>query len=233
MENIRKRVNMKLVRTNKQAQRAANRINFKRYEIFDDNLAVVELYKKELVYNKPIYLGFTILELSKLHMYTFHYDVMLLNFNIALLYTDTDSLVYEVETKNFFEDCKAKGILNYFDTKNDKIVGKFKDEYAGERITSFVALQSKSYSIQTSENKTCNKCKGVKKKILQSSISHQDYLNTLFKNIEKTVDFYIFKTEKHNIKTVRLSKVALTRKDEKRQRVPGTVITRAFGFQKS
>ncbi len=230
MENIRKRVNMKLVRTSKQAQRAANSLLYKRYAILDDDLAVVELYKSEIVYNKPIYLGFIILELSKLHMYTFHYDVMLANFNLALLYTDTDSLIYEVETRNFFEDCERKGIMGYFDTKDDKMVGKFKDEFAKTRIVSFVALQSKTYSVLTAEDTESHKCKGVKKSVIKKAITHENFKEALFQGKEMEVRFYIFKTEKHDVKTVRITKMALTPKDDKRERVPGTVLTRAPGF---
>ena len=104
--------------------------------------------------NKPIYVGFCILELSKLLMYEFHYDYVLKTFNGAkLLFADTDSLVYEIKDKYVYEQCfKDKKLFDfsgypinskYYDSSKKKVLGKMKDKFNGMRIVEFIGLKSK------------------------------------------------------------------------------------------
>ena len=76
----------------------------------DNTFSLVELSKKIVKLDKPIYAGFTILDLSKLHMYDFHYNIMKPKYgvNIQLLMTDTDSFVYKIKTEDFYADMKGK-----------------------------------------------------------------------------------------------------------------------------
>ncbi|GBN22535.1 hypothetical protein AVEN_268168-1, partial [Araneus ventricosus] len=106
MENIRNRVDVQLVNDEKKAQKLVAAPTFKRFKIFDNELVGVERVKKCLTLDKPIYVGFVILELSKLIMYNFHYNVMKKEYGdkAELLFTDTDSLTYEVETEDIYED---------------------------------------------------------------------------------------------------------------------------------
>ena len=104
IENQRKRMNIKLVNDKKVYQRCVNKPNFMSQKIFDKNSAAVHCSKTVLTLNKPIYVGFCILELSKLLMYQFHYDYVLKTFSdLKLLYADTDSLVYEIKGGNVDE----------------------------------------------------------------------------------------------------------------------------------
>ena len=118
----------------------------------------VHCKKKIISLNKPIYIGFCILELSKLLMYQFHYDYILKIFdNVKLLFTDTDSLVYEIKGKNVYEQCFKDKELFYFsgydknsihfDDSNEKKLGKMKDEFNGNKIDECVGLKSKMYSL--------------------------------------------------------------------------------------
>ena len=86
--------------------------------IYNEDLAAIKMKKKEIVLNKPIYAGMAILDLSKLHMYRFHYDVLKQRYGskAKLLFTDTDSLCYLIQTQNVFEDQKARSEL--FDLSN-------------------------------------------------------------------------------------------------------------------
>ena len=94
MENIRKRINVKLINYKKTYLRCFNKPNLISQKFFDKNFVAVHCSKTVLTLNKPIYIGFCILELSKLLMYKFHYDYVLKTFNgVKLLFTDTDSLV--------------------------------------------------------------------------------------------------------------------------------------------
>ena len=111
--------------------------------------------KISLTLNKPIYVRFTVLETSKWEMYNFHYNSMIKKFNTKLLFTDRDSLCYELHEKNPYEKMyKHKELFDlsnfsksgkYYCTDNKKVVGKMKDEYDGKSILKFVGLKSKMY----------------------------------------------------------------------------------------
>jgi len=191
-ENIRNRTNIKIVKTEKEAEYYAKKPNFKRREFLINNkLGLVELGINEIKYNKPIMVGFSVLELSKVLMYDFHYNVMKKRYGdkIKLLFTDTDSLCYHIETKDFYKDMIE--MKDYFDfsnfdknhkcfnglndneieqiiQKNKKVIGKFKDECGGIPPLEFVGLRSKMYSIKLNENdekKHVKELKGVFYKI--------------------------------------------------------------------
>ena len=128
-----------------------------------------------LTLNKPIYVGFCILELSKLLMYQFHYDYVLKTFNARLLFTDTNSLVYEIKDKGVYEKCfKDRELFDfsgyskdsvYYDSSNKKVLGKMKDEFNGVKIVEFVGLKSKMYLLISVDDKVVNKAKGLNKKL--------------------------------------------------------------------
>ena len=97
-ESVRKRMNVKLINNRKTYMRCVNKRNFISQKIFNKNFVAVHCSKTVLTLNKPIYIGFYILELSKFLMYQFRYDYVLKTFgNVKLLFTDTDSLVYEIK----------------------------------------------------------------------------------------------------------------------------------------
>jgi len=122
--------------------------------------------KTELFFNKPVYLVMSILDLSKTLMYEFHYKYIKKKFGSKanLLFIDTDSLCYEIETENCFKDISAD-VQEKFDTSNfslnhasgiptginKKVPGKFKDEAGGEIIEEFGGLRAKLYAIKKLE----------------------------------------------------------------------------------
>ena len=130
--------------------------------------------------NKPIYLGLSILEISKILMYEFLYDYMKPKYdnNIKLCYMDTDSFIINIKTEDFYKDI-ASDVENRFDTsnyevnralptrKNKKVIGLMKDELGGEIITEFVTLRPKTYSYVTDNNKEDKKAKGTKKCVIK------------------------------------------------------------------
>ena len=115
--------------------------------------------KTKVKMSKPIYLGLSILEISKIIMYGFWYDYMKpkYNDNVKLCYMDTDSFIMNIKTNDFYEDI-ASDVENRFDTsnyevnrplptgKNKKVIGLMKDELGGKIITEFVTLRPKTYS---------------------------------------------------------------------------------------
>ena len=155
IENIRKKLNVKLINDNKTYQKVVNKPNFVSQKITDKKFEAMHCKKKVLTLKKPIYIGFCILELSKLLMYRFHYDYVLKTFNAKFLFTDTDSLVYEIKDCNVYDQCyQDKHLFDfsgydknsvYYDDSNKKVLGKMKDEFNGDKINEFVGLKSKMY----------------------------------------------------------------------------------------
>jgi len=153
IENIRNRVNIQLVNNQKSLKKCVAKPNFDHYTVFDENLVAVHMKKTELVFNKPVYLGMSSLDLSKTLMYDFHYNYIKKKFGskVNLLFTDTDSLCYESETEDFFKDISAEAqekfdISNFSPNHpsgiptgiNKKVPVMFKDEAGGEIIEEFV-----------------------------------------------------------------------------------------------
>ena len=192
MGNIRKRVDIKLVTSKEKGAKLSAKPNFKHCNIFCENLIAIHMKKMKLKFNKPIYLGMCILDLSKMLMYDFHYNYIKSKYvdKAKLLFTDTDSLMYEIETEDFYKDISVD-VKDRFDTSeypsnhpsgipfgfNKKVLGMFKDEVAGKVIDEFVGLRAKLYSYKMLEGPESKKCKGVKKPVIKKTITHEDYKN--------------------------------------------------------
>ena len=151
-----------LIRSEKELLEQSSKFNFKSFKIFNPNLAAVTLRRTEFTWSKPLIIGATILDLSKMFMFRFHYKTMKENFACKLLYSDTDSLTYAIMTEDLYADLKNNptlskefDFLNYpkesslYNPTNKKKVLKFKDELAGSVMTEFVGIKSKIYSIIT------------------------------------------------------------------------------------
>ena len=223
IENIRKRQNVILVDDRKLANKLSSKPNFDRATIFDENLVAVHMKKTEVYFNKPIYVGQAILDLSKTLMFDFHYNYIRKKYGnkAELLFTDTDSLMYLIQTDDFYVDIR-KDITKKFDTSdyydhhpsgiktgvNKKVIGKFKDEVGGNQITHFVGLRPKLYTFKVETKykkdekgkvKIINaieedkrKAKGVKKNVIKKSLTFEDYKKCLY-----TEDELMKETEYH------------------------------------
>ena len=153
MENIRKRVDVRLVTSKEKLLKLASKPTYVSSKIFNENLVAVHKIKETLTLNRPAYIGMCILDLSKTLMYDFHYNYIKNKYRdkAKLLFTDTDSLTYEIETKDVYKDFwNDKDIFDnsdylqnspYFDKTNKKVIGKFKDETAGVPICEFIGLR--------------------------------------------------------------------------------------------
>ena len=167
MENLRKRISVKLVNNAKNYVRSVSKPSFVSQKIFCKNFVAIHEIKPVLILNKPIYAGFSILDLSKLLMYEFHYKYIKSKFDAKLLFTDTDSLVYEVKAKDVYEDFyQNKNYIpldsKFFDpVKKKKDIGKMNDEFKGRIISVFIGLKSKMYSSISVDDEEVTKAKGV------------------------------------------------------------------------
>ena len=189
IENIRKRQSVEIMDDRKKALKLTSKPNFDRVTIFDEHLVAVHMKKTEVYFNKPIYVGQAILDLSKTLMFDFHYNYIRKKYDnkAELLFTDTDSLMYLVQTDDFYHDIKHI-IRKKFDTSdypenhpsgiktgvNKKVIGKFKDEVGGKQITHFVGLRPKLYTFKVEEKGETRKAKGVKKNVIKKSLSFED-----------------------------------------------------------
>ena len=187
MENIRKHRNIKLVITDKKRSNLVSEPNYHTINLISEDLPIIEMKKTKVKMNKPIYLGLSILEISKTLMYEFWYDYMKpkYNDNVKLCYMDTDSFIINIKTNDFYEDI-ASDVENRFDTSNyevnrplptgmnKKVIGLMKDELGGKIITEFVTLRPKTYSFLTDDGKEDKKAKGTKKCVIKKMIKFND-----------------------------------------------------------
>ena len=245
MENIENRVDVRLVTDEKKATSLAAKPNYDSRTIFDENLIAIHMKRTKLLYNKPIYLGMCILDISKTHMYDFHYNYIKAKYDEAakLLFTDTDSLCYEIKTEDFYSDISAD-VESKFDTseypaefgaigfpvgKNKKVIGMFKDEAAGKQIEEFVGLRAKLYSYRLYEGEETKKCKGVKKAVIKKSITHEDYKDCLFTRREQLRSMNVIRSRLHEVYTEEINKIALSADDDKRVIQEDGISTLAYG----
>ena len=231
IENIRKRQNIFLVDKCKRAKKLVNQPNFERATIFDKNLIAIHMKKTEVYFNKPVYVGQAILDLSKLLMFDFHYNYIKEKYKdrAELMFTDTDSLLYHIHTDDFYKDISCD-IKDKFDTSdyplihpsgiqtgvNKKVIGMFKDEVAGKQITHFVGLRPKLYSFKIEDTRDVSKCKGVKKNVVKKEITFEDYVDCLFSGQKQNRSMKIIRSENHDIYSKEVNKVALSNEDDKR-----------------
>ena len=170
MENIRKHRDIKLVTTDRKRSKLVSKPNYHTINLISEDLSIIEMKKTKVKMNKPIYLGLSILEISKILMYEFWYDYMKPKYDndVRLCYMDTDSFVMHIKTNDFYKDI-ASDSENRFEVntsetsalacrplptgKNKKVIGLMKDELGGKIITEFVTLRSKTHSFLTHDGK--------------------------------------------------------------------------------
>ena len=178
MENLRNKVNIELVTNENRLNKLSAKPTYVSSKIFNENLVAVHTKKERLLLDKPSYVGMCILDLSKIHMYNFHYNYIKKKFpDSQLLFTDTDSLFYYIKSeKDIYEEFNIDSHLfdnsdypkssKYFSDENKKVIGKFKDEASGKLIVEFVGLKSKMYTYKVGDKEN-KKAKGVKKNVVK------------------------------------------------------------------
>ena len=203
----------------------------------------MEMKKTKVNMNKAIYLGLSILEISKILMYEFWYDYMKpkYNDNVRLCYMDTDSFIMNVKTNDFYKDI-SDDVDNRFHTsnyevkrplpigKNKKVIGLMKDELGGEIITEFVTLRPKTYSYLTDDSKEDKKAKGTKKCVIKKMIKFDDYKKCLLNDTVILKSQQIFISNKHDVYTKNVNKIALSNNDDKRIVSSNKITSYPYGY---
>ena len=234
MENMRRHRDIKLVNNKEDYLKQVMKPNFKSGCLLGTDLMSCEMGKVRVKMNKPVYLGQAILDLSKTIMYEFHYDYMKKKYkgtDLKLLYMDTDSLVYDIKTEDFYRDI-AEDVETRFDTsgyqsnrplpigKNKKVIGLMKDELGEKIMKEFISLRPKMYSYGVGGDEP-KKCKGIKKCVVKKTISFEDYKRCLLEGTTIHRSQMMFRSRKHKVRTLEVNKLALSREDDKRISIDG------------
>ncbi|XP_074026081.1 uncharacterized protein [Leptinotarsa decemlineata] len=246
MENVNNRRDIRIVthwesiRRGMGANALIARPNFKTLSIFSEDFVVIHMDKVKVCYNKPLYLGFSILDMSKTVIYDFFYDVIKKHYGpqASLLYTDTDSLILKIMTDNFYNFMIAN--VDKFDTSNYRlgnkfnvpvsksVIGNMKDELPSDPIISFHGTGAKAYHVQSVSDEI-KKAKGIKKSVIKNQISIEDYIRIVETGGIIFRKMNVFRSDLHDIYTLMCNKVALSHNDDKRFIIPNTTKTLPWG----
>ena len=193
---------------------------------------------------KPLYLGKSVLDISKILMHKFQYDYISPKYGdkAKLCYTDTDSFIIYIKTEDFFKDI-SNDVEGWFDTsnydkndkrpiaigKNKKVTGLFKDELGGKRITEFAALRPKAYSYLDDDGNEHKKSKGTKRCVIKQKLMFQNFKNCLFNNKTVYRSQERFKSYYHDVYTEEVNKIVLSSNDDKRLQTFDRIITYPYG----
>ena len=244
MENIRKHRDIKLVTTVKKRNKLVSEPNYHTVNYISEDLSIIEMNKTKVKMNKPIYLGLSILDISKILMCEFWYDYMKPKYgnDVKLCYMDTDRFIMSIKTNDFYKDI-ANNVEKRFNTsnyevnrplptgKNKKIIGLMKDELGGKIITEFVTLRPKTYSYLMDDCKEDKKDKGTKKCVIKRMIKFNDYKNCLLKDEVILKSQQRFISKKHDIYTENINKIALSYNNDKRTVSSDKITSYQYGYE--
>ena len=214
IENIKKHRDIKLVTTDKRRNELVSEPNYHTMNYISEDLSIIEMNRTKVKMNKPIYLGLSVLEISKLLMHEFWYDYMKPKYgnDVKLCYMDTDSFIIHIKTEDFYKDV-ANDVEKRFDTsnyevnrplptgKNKNVIGLMKDELGGRIITKPVTLRPKTYSYLTDDGEEDKKAKGTKKCVIKRMIKFNDYKNCLLKDEVVLKSRQRFRSKGHDVYT--------------------------------
>ena len=244
MENLRKRMDVQLVNNQSKARKLTSKPTFHAFKIFNEDLVAVHMSKQKLYLNRPIYVGFSILDLSKTLMYDFHYNYIKQKYGVKaqLLFTDTDSLCYNIFTDDIYDDMLQD--ISLFDTseyhskhllysvQNKKVLGKMKDETNGIPVQEFVGLKSKMYSLtygEEGEIKEKKTAKGIKKNVIKQYTRHEHYKQCLFNKEIHMSAMNQIRSYDHQLYNISINKLGLSPFDDKRYILQDGISSLAYG----
>ena len=216
MENLRKKINVRFVNNKKDFLKYTSKPTYVTHKLFNKNFAATHEIKQVLILNKPIYVGFTVLE-----------------FSAKLLFTDADSLTYKIKSENvykelykwkdFFDCSNYSKDLTFYDDTIKKVIGKMKDEYSGAIIDLFIGLKSKMYSIKKINGSKSSTTKGV-----NIATEFNEFKEVLFNKKVIRHKMKRIQAKKHKIGTYEIDKISLSCFDDKRYVLDDGVNTLAY-----
>ena len=244
IENVRKHRDIKLVTTEDKRIKLVSEPNYHTTKRFSENLLAIEMKKAKVKMNKPVYLGMSILDISKTLMYEFWYEYIKPKYkdNGKLCYMDTDSFIISIKTEDFYKDI-ANDVERQYDTskydendkrplpigKNKEAIGFFKDELDGKIMIEFIALRAKAYACLKEDGSEHKKAKGTKKCIIRRNLMFENYRESLFNSTTIIKSQQRFKSYHHNVYIEEVNKIALSSNDDKRLQTFDGITTYPYG----
>ena len=219
------------------------------------DLIIAERSKTSILLNKPVYTGVSVLDLSKLHMWSFWYDWLKPRFGdkVRLAYTDTDSLVYTIESpqdpssilrgdseESMFDNSDLPKNNEHHSDVNKKVLGKFKDEAKGVAIAEFVGLRPKLYAMRLDGTEFAErgdedlkletkKSKGTAKAVVKKQLTFGSYATCLETGKSQRNTQYSLRSREHVVHTEEVTKISLSAFDSKRYILEDGIRTLAHG----
>ena len=229
---------MRIITKQSQLDKIQAKPHLKRWEVLQEELALAELQRSVVRLDRPIYVGFSVLEESKVHMYRFHYQIMKPQYpDISLLFTDTDSLCYLIQTEDLYADFSSQ-LATYMDTSNfprdhpsystanARVLGKFKEEQPPPNcVAKFVGLRPKLYALENADGSSKSTCKGVPR---HKKSKFATYLACLQSRKPQHARFNAIRSTLHSVASLPVKKVAMSAFDDKRYVLTDGPTTRAL-----
>ena len=242
IQDNRKHLKVKIALNEYQCNKWIRKPIFEQFHILNENTTLMKLKKPSVKLDKPIYIGFSILDLTKYHMYLLHYNLFKKYYqqNIQLIYTDTDSYVYYIKTENVYDDLRDifAGVMDFsnfskdhelYDDKNNKALGYLKSEYGEKCVNEFIGIKSKSYSIIYDEESNKRTAKGLQKAVLKKFIKHNHYKKVIEENNVFVTNMTRFQSKSHEIHTIKTEKMIFMPMDDKRFILDNGIDTLPYG----
>ena len=242
MENVRNHGDIKLPSSDKRRKRLVSEPNYHSHKHFSEYLMAIQVKKTREKMAKPLYLGMSILDISKTLMYEFWYDYIKSKHGDRAKYTDTDSFVIYIKTENVFEDI-SNDVERLLDTsnydkndkkpllisKNKRVPGLFKDELRKKISIEIFGFRTKTYGYLIDNDSNHKKAKGTKKCVIKQKLMFENYKDCLFnnKNIYKSQER--FKSYYHNKYTEEVNKIVLRSNDDKKLQTSDRITTYRCG----
>ena len=218
----------RIVASDKRRKRLVSEPNYHSHKKFLENLMATEMKKIRVKMTKPLYLGMSILDISKILMYKFWYDYINPKYGdrAKLCYTDTDSFIIYIKSEDFFEDI-SNDVEKWFQTSNynendkrplpigmnKKVPDLFKNELGGKIITEVVALRLKTYAYLMDDGSDHKKAKGTERCLIK----------TVYRSKERFKSYY------HHVYRKEVNTIALSRNDDKRLQTSHRITTYPYG----
>ena len=238
---------VELVHKEKRFIKLMSKPNVDSFQRFSEDLAAVKLKQTKLTLNRPIHCGMVILDLAKLLMYDFYYNVLkkIYGDKLKLLFTDTDSLCISVETDDIYYDMKEL-FWDKMDTSeypkdhkhklhseaNKKALGYMKDELKGQVMIEMIGLRSKMYSLLVENMQNLMACKGISTSVKNHIFQHSMYYDSLFQMVQRRDNVSRIGSHNHRVYTYETNKISLSPFDDKRYVLQDQVNTLAYGHFK-
>ena len=244
IEDKRRHIKAQIVTSDIQSEKKLRQNYSQDFMILNEDVSIFQMKNTSVYLNKPIFIGFSVLEKSKRYMYHLHYDVFKSHYgeNIKLLYTDTDSFIYNVQTSDIYKDLTThfSHLMDFSDysdnhqlksNENKKKIGFLKDETNGDPIEEFIAIKSKMYIIKTG-NRDSKRAKGVQKRVLNTELNRQSYYDCLFNDTVFSNTMTRLASKKHKILAIEEKKMLLSPFDDKRYIFNDKISSLAHGHYK-